>query len=140
MQMLCKRGLSPNETYVCSEKTLKKHFSNTNIEVGMGIVRTFKFDIAARRTPKIKGKVVMSVSISYRRIYDESGALMFLYPFSSTGFTREKQNEFESQYLPQISQWIHENTFSQRELYSGIYELIVEWYHNEFELHQFKFT
>lgn len=138
MKIYYKRGLNKNEKYVCSQKALKRFFSEHEIRIGMGVTKSFEFDHATQHRPEIKGTVVMSITVNCRRATEKHASLS-LYAFDCEQLFPKEQMVFEDVYLPQIYEWYVRTIDADVNQYCGIYQLLVVRNNGEYTLCQLKY-
>lgn len=139
MRFVYIRGLNKNEIYPTTKKQLRSVFSDfETLDFWIGASRKFKFDSwSIRKFGKstIKGRVVAFISYHRDRNTD-----IDIYPLSILDYPGKAIEDFNSQILFMIKQWIEDQVNKPDTAILGKEELIVEWNGKEHLLHEAKIS
>lgn len=129
------RNLNKGEIYVTSKKELKSCLENvTEIDVSFGLTRKFEFDSRCSKKPIVKGTVVASASCQR----DKAINLSF-FPISQNNYSKEEYEQFQSEVLPILEEWIREQINKTDTAILGIEELVIERNEKKHLFHKTKF-
>ncbi|GIO32674.1 MULTISPECIES: hypothetical protein [Paenibacillus] len=129
------RNLNKNERYATTRRHLRSVFTDFEaINFLFGLRRNFEFDSRASTMPSIKGTVVTSVSYHRDRSTNFS-----LFPLSIIHYSDQAADDFNSQILFNIKQWIQAQMNKPDTSILGVEQLIVEWNGKEHLVHKVRF-
>ena len=96
--------------------------------------RTFRFDGACIRRPRLHGPVVASLSLS-----DTGFVTLQLYAVSSDAYSPTAVEQFESVVLPRFREWVSEKRARPATAIRRYEPVIVEWTGSEHREHTLRF-
>ena len=124
------------EMFPCSSKDLKLIFADIEpLRIWRGALqKRFSFDSRCSNRPKLKGKVVASVSVNRNLT-----AIMQVYPVRRTNYSPEALIEFRETMLPFMHEWLIAQLSKQPTAILGVEKLIIEWTGTVHKTHTVRF-
>jgi len=138
---LRKRKLNSHETYACSSKDVKSIFGNENVFISFGFLsRGFSFDYSDRKRPRIDGTIIASASINKRdNMNPDNECFICFYVIKDLEYNAKNKKAFTETYLPLLYQWYQEMLVRPETSLSGVEKFLVEWSHDDFKVHCYRY-
>ena len=138
------RKLNAHEKYACGVKDVKNIFKGEDVDIDFGLSRDFQFErknYKKYKKPQIDGSVIVSASFYEKDLYRDYYALILFYAIKDEEYDAECKNIFAKEYLPAMYEWYQEMLAKPEtaKKMSGADEFLVEWSHNGFKTHTFRY-